>query len=131
MRTVKKIWMIPADLKAIDLICKAVKKLFQKLKLDDEAYAVILLIREALNNAIIHGSNEDIVMTVSCILKIKGDQILITVKDQGPGFDWRKKLGQCVRDNSLSGRGICIYKLYADRIVFNEKGNMVSLMRKI
>lgn len=131
MSSLQKVWIFPADLKAVDIICNALKKLFLKLDLEQDSHTLILLLREALNNAVIHGSNLDNTMSVTCEVSINNSQIEITVKDEGDGFNWKDQINACIPPSSTSGRGLCIYKMYADSFSFNEKGNEVRLIKKI
>jgi DNA-binding response OmpR family regulator len=52
------------------------------------------------------------------------------IKDQGPGFDWKKEaLRQCDLGGCLdaSGRGLILARFYVDRMEFNDAGNTVHL----
>ncbi|MCX7823687.1 MAG: ATP-binding protein [Syntrophobacterales bacterium] len=131
MKEHRKIWILPADLRSVDILCSSVKTWFSKLNLEGEIFAVTLLLREALNNAIIHGCKSDNSLSVFCEIRIQDSRIRITVKDDGTGFDWRQRLNRCTEPTDTSGRGICIYKLYSDKVVFNRKGNSVSLIRRL
>lgn len=55
-----------------------------------------------------------------------------TIKDEGEGFDVElfKKSLQKATSESLSGRGILLSRIVADRILFNKKGNQVSMVMK-
>ena len=54
------------------------------------------------------------------------------ISDEGEGFDvdqFKKSLQKATSD-SLSGRGILLSRIVADRIFFNKKGNQVSMIMK-
>jgi len=55
-----------------------------------------------------------------------------TISDEGDGFDVElfKKSLQKATSESLSGRGILLSRIVADRILFNKKGNQVSMIMK-
>jgi len=61
---------------------------------------------------------------------LKDDNFEISVKDEGNGFDW-KALPVLSPDNLLNynGRGIFLTKIYYDEVVFNKKGNTVTLRK--
>lgn len=131
MSNLQKIWIIPADLKAVDIVCNSLKKLLIKMSIEKDSHIPILLLREALNNAVIHGSKLDNTRSVTCQVSINNSQIDIAVKDEGDGFNWKDQINACIPPSSTSGRGLCIYKMYADSFSFNEKGNEVRLIKKI
>lgn len=131
MSSLQKLWIVPADLKAVDIICNSLKKIFSQQNMEKESHTLILLLREALNNAVIHGSNLDSTKSVTCLVSIDDSQIEMVVKDEGDGFNWKDQLNACVEPGSTSGRGLCIFKMYADQLNFNEKGNEVRLIKKI
>ncbi len=55
----------------------------------------------------------------------------VTVRDEGEGFNWRK-LPEVAPENLLAfnGRGILLTRIYFDEVVFNEKGNEVTLRKR-
>jgi DNA-binding response OmpR family regulator len=54
----------------------------------------------------------------------------ITVRDEGPGFDWRN-LPELLPENLLAynGRGIFLTKIYYDEVIYNAAGNEVTLIK--
>jgi len=54
----------------------------------------------------------------------------ISIEDEGNGFDW-KSLPALSPDNLLNynGRGIFLTKIYYDEVIFNQKGNIVTLKK--
>ena len=60
------------------------------------------------------------------------DESRFIISDEGEGFDvdqFKKSLQKATSD-SLSGRGILLSRIVADRIFFNKKGNQVSMIMK-
>jgi len=61
------------------------------------------------------------------------DVFSLTVRDEGPGFDWKKYFHKSKQDNSVNtdhfGRGFKIIKHISDEIHFNEKGNMITIIK--
>ncbi|QLA21427.1 hypothetical protein GD604_17675 [Desulfolutivibrio sulfoxidireducens] len=92
-------------------------------------FEIKLLLREALLNAVLHGGGGPR-REVSCRVRLAGDAVECTVSDQGPGFDWRARLGRLPSPEAESGRGICIMQAYADELIFNAAGNVVRLVKK-
>ncbi len=95
-----------------------------------DAFSTELLLREALTNAVVHGGNEDPRLQVFCVLRVKRGRFLISVEDQGSGFDWRKAWNNEADTSETHGRGIQIFRRYADTVRFNSKGNAVTLLKR-
>ncbi len=62
--------------------------------------------------------------------KLTEEEFRIVISDEGEGFDW-KALPEVSADNLLryNGRGIFLTKIYFDEVIFNEKGNEVTLVK--
>lgn len=56
--------------------------------------------------------------------------IWITIRDEGDGFGVTGALQRAANSNSLlaSGRGLIMMKAFTDELIFNEKGNEVTLV---
>jgi serine/threonine-protein kinase RsbW len=125
-----KSWVISACLSEVDAVCIEITSWLLEQDLSEHWFPVELLTREALNNAIIHGSNLNPVHRIHCELQRSEGTLRLTVRDDGPGFDWRKCIQkEIVDDDCENGRGIQLYRLYADSIEFNSCGNQVVLVR--
>ena len=89
-------------------------------------------LREALANAVIHGNGENSHKRVYVVCRCYMDgEVLITVRDQGQGFDNTALPDPTVPENRLftHGRGIYLMKTLMDEVCF-EKGGAVVRMRK-
>ena len=88
--------------------------------------------REALANAIIHGNHEDRRKQVHVTCRCEPDEVSITVKDEGKGFDVNSVPDPTAPENivSVHGRGIHVMKALMDEVCF-EEGGVVVRMRKI
>jgi anti-sigma regulatory factor (Ser/Thr protein kinase) len=95
-----------------------------------ERFVVELLLREALLNAVVHGSYNDSGKSVRCLIKKVAGGVRIWVADSGDGFDWRNRRLERETPLTPSGHGLHILQLYASRIRFNAKGNRLELMRQ-
>ena len=121
---------IPSVLTEVDGVCHQARALLQAHKQDDHIFAVDLLLRECLNNAILHGNGRDASKPVHVTLRIGRKAILLSVTDAGSGFDWRARRGHVPEPSATSGRGLAIGRAYAQRILFNHEGNQVVLAIK-
>src|ERR1019366_9570477 len=91
-------------------------------------FAGELLLREAMLNAVLHGSRGDPAKTVRCVVRARSGNLLILVRDEGDGFDWRTALGRVAGASEQSGRGLEIFRTYASRVRFSLRGNQVALV---
>lgn len=106
------------------------------LNLSEEKISNLLLtVTEATTNAIIHGNKGDIEKIVVIDVWIEDNKLMISVKDNGKGFDPSKLPDPTETDNLLkdSGRGIYLMKVYMDDIKFNvtENGTETLLILKL
>ncbi len=123
-----RLWVIHANLAEIDPVCVEISDWLAQLMLQDYQFALEIIAREALCNAILHGAQQDSSQPVSCELQITPERICLTVTDPGPGFDWQARLHAGPPDVSAEhGRGLLIYQLYADEVKFSSSGNRVEL----
>jgi len=86
------------------------------------------LIQERLNNK----KYKDRYVTLT--LEISNNQVTVIVEDMGNGFDTSTiNTNTSPEENllKLHGRGILITKMYFDEIIYNEKGNKATLIKKI
>jgi serine/threonine-protein kinase RsbW len=91
---------------------------------------VEIALREALANAIIHGNHENPRKRVHVRCRCKADEVSITVKDEGRGFDTSKMTDPNPENTrSVHGRGIYLMKALMDEVRF-EEGGVVVRMRK-
>ncbi len=103
---------------------------------ENDTFWIRLALDEAINNAIIHGHCEtldDIRKNIRLKYSIGPNRIVLTVEDTGEGFDHRNLPDPTADENllSINGRGIFIMKSIMDEVVFNERGNQVSLVKKL
>lgn len=100
-------------------------------------FAIEVAMGEAVTNALRFGSAGSIRIT----LKKIGGLILIRVRDEGDGF-WGNRLVAQIRQNGAdvalqskyteeNGRGIAVMVLTMDRVIYNQKGNEVLLVKRI
>ncbi len=120
-----------ASFEEIDRGCQDVKDFLTLNRLDDHAFDVLLGVREALTNAVRHGSKQDVTKEITFQLSLDDDCLRIHVSDQGPGFDWNAVFRRRASASSTSGRGISILHLHFDSVQYNQAGNEVELVKKV
>jgi serine/threonine-protein kinase RsbW len=95
---------------------------------------VELALREALDNAVVHGNREDPETKVHIRCRCgPGNEISIVVTDQGKGFDFGKTVGNGITSDPESehGRGIQLMKAYMDDVHFERGGAEVHMRRSL
>jgi anti-sigma regulatory factor (Ser/Thr protein kinase) len=121
---------LPATLQAIEEFVAEFRRRSQELPDPSICFAAELLVREALTNAVLHGSQGDPGKQVRCSVRLKGRRLLIAVSDDGAGFDWRAARRRPAGSLAISGRGIGILGQYANWVRYNERGNAVTMIKR-
>jgi serine/threonine-protein kinase RsbW len=116
-----------AELGNVDIFCEDLKKTMNTERLGESIFVTQLLVREALNNAVIHGCKGKSEKRVDCAVEWDGGFLTVHVEDEGKGFDWLERAPKPADTEADSGRGLSIMKEYAEEVVFNGKGNGLSL----
>jgi anti-sigma regulatory factor (Ser/Thr protein kinase) len=118
---------VASRLTETDRLCRNLRSWLKEAGLARRSFAVELLARESLNNAVIHVNRSFADKTISVELLVGRKWIRLKVADEGPGFDWRTARRKCCRLESDSGRGLTICALYAEQVRFNRRGNQITL----
>jgi serine/threonine-protein kinase RsbW len=122
---------IAATLGAIDDACARIGTFLHEQGMDRWRFEVILLAREALTNAVVHGCRLKATDQVQLVLVREGPQLVMTVTDPGPGFDWRAQRDEPVDPADEHGRGLSIFRCYAAEYSYNDRGNQVTLRKAV
>jgi serine/threonine-protein kinase RsbW len=123
-------WEYPASLSNVEQVCSDCAQFLMGFSLSQkDRFAIHLLLRESINNAVIHGCQHNPLLLFTCKLTLSDHEATIEVHDEGKGFDWRSERNTSPNISSESGRGLYIYSIYADTVEYNEAGNCVMLTR--
>jgi len=100
---------------------------------ETDVFAVRLALDEAVTNAMKHGNRSDPKKKVFIRFCIEDSAITISVRDEGPGFDYRDVPDPTADENLElpSGRGLLLMRSYMDSVVFNEAGNEVTMIKRM
>lgn len=92
-------------------------------------FAVRLAVEEALSNAFHHGHRELASTPVRLEYRIDAQRVVITVEDQGPGFDPGTVPDPTLDENleRPSGRGLMLIRAFMTRVTFNARGNLITM----
>jgi anti-sigma regulatory factor (Ser/Thr protein kinase) len=125
---------IPAQAEAIADVSAGVTALLERHGWDTlEVGRVELAVQEALANAIKHGCGGDPEKRVCCTVSFdeKGE-VVIVVKDPGPGFDPGKVPDPLQGGNLLrpSGRGVFLINELMDTVEYSDGGRQVAMVKR-
>lgn len=102
---------------------------------EDEAGRISMAVREATVNAVLHGNHYDPNKRVSLAFEISGDELTITVQDQGAGLNPENVPDPLAPENLLkqSGRGIFLIRAFMDEVRFRklEPGTEITLIKRV
>lgn len=126
--------VIPAVPASIPTVSEGVHQLLQgKGWSEDELLSVDLALDEALANAIRHGCKNDPTKQVQCVVTTdaKGE-VVIVVRDPGPGFDVAAVPDPLAGENLLkpSGRGVFLINQLMDKVDFADRGREVTMQKR-
>ncbi len=112
------------------------KEILDKLKVSEsEKHNLLVAASEAVNNAISHGNKNDPEKNVTLDVEYNDNVIVISVEDEGGGFNPDSIPDPLLPENLLkpSGRGIHIIKSLMDRVdfEFTPRGTKVIMRLKI
>lgn len=125
---------ISSDLDNLAQLEKFVTELSRQLNLSqDQHHGLLLVLNEAVTNAIIHGNKNDARKKVKIISESDKDYLKISVIDEGRGFNPNRIPDPLKPENQLktSGRGIYLMKYYADNITYTHHGTKVQIMFRL
>ena len=126
-------WM-PSKIQAISPLVDRLMRLIEGSQcVPGEEFGVELAVREALENAVVHGNQEDPETKVHIRCRCQpGEEISIVVTDQGKGFDFEKAMSNGIASDPSSehGRGIQLMKAYMDDLHFERSGSEVHLRKR-
>jgi serine/threonine-protein kinase RsbW len=98
---------------------------------EDGSHWIGMAVREAVANAIKHGNKLDIRKKVNATFELSGDELEITISDEGAGFD-PAKVGDPLHPQNLmktSGRGIFFMRSFMDQVHYSfQPGGGTSLV---
>jgi serine/threonine-protein kinase RsbW len=118
---------------AVNLVLSAVTP---HLAEEDDASWIRLALEEAITNAVVHGHGEypeRPQRTVRVGYAVGASRLVLTVEDGGEGFDHRNVPDPTADENllNINGRGIFLMRAIMDEVIYNDRGNRVSLVKRL
>ena len=102
---------------------------------EDTRSGVSMAVREAMINAVLHGNEYDKNKRVNLTLEQKGQELIVTITDEGPGFVPEEVPDPLAPENLLkgSGRGIFLMRAFMDEVRFRKlhPGTEIILIKRL
>jgi len=97
----------------------------------DDIFAVHLALEEAFLNALKHGNKMDRDKEIKIDYSVSSKKVEISMTDEGDGFDPEAVPDPRCGENlyKIEGRGLLLMRSYMDVVEYNEKGNVVHMIR--
>lgn len=98
-----------------------------------DCFGVRLALEEALVNAIKHGNRMDPDKKVYIACELSADEVTVVIEDQGEGFKLAEVPDPTEDDNleKPGGRGIMLIRSFMNGFGYNDKGNRVTMSKKL
>ena len=128
---------IGSDLEQVDLVGIVIQSTLEQVAFDpDEIHWLVMSVREAVINAILHGNREDAEKRVRVKVDLEGPDLVVRVEDEGQGFDPEGLPDPTAPENLLrpSGRGIFMMRQFADSIEYSfpsKLGTVVTMRKRL
>lgn len=98
---------------------------------EDSSGKLMLLLSEAVTNAIVHGNGEDPSKKVKVEIKIKPNSIITKVEDEGDGYDPSEDAENPLDEDNLlkeGGRGVFLIQEISDELEYFNEGRGIKFV---
>lgn len=121
---------IPSDFGSISKVELLIDDVCNRLSVNEDYYGnVLIAVTEAVNNAILHGNEQNNDLNVDLSVGDKETDFCFSVQDYGKGFEFDNLPDPTAPENieKENGRGIYLMRSLAEEVVFEDKGRNVSI----
>lgn len=121
---------ILSDLNNLPEVEDFIENLIDKFGIEENLRVRIMLpVIEAVNNAILFGNKKDSKKTVKLTAAKNNQKIVITVEDEGEGFDFNHIPNPTTPENLMktTGRGLYLMMTLTDNLLFARNGAKVVM----
>ena len=121
-----------SEIHLVEQVVQTFEEYCSRLKVEEPS-SLILVLRELLINAVVHGNQNEANRNVLCVIeKLNKSRFRIQVDDSGRGFDYKSLDMNPPEDlKHIKKRGYAIINALSDRIEFNDSGNKVTVFLTI
>ena len=90
-------------------------------------FRLCTVVAEAVANAMLYGNENDPSRRVTVEIELHDDRVIISVSDEGEGFDPQALPDPTAPDaiELTTGRGLYMIHSLADHVAFNDRGNTI------
>ena len=127
---------LPSRIESIAEAAEAAAGVARRLGLSEEAaFGLDMAVRESVTNAVLHGNRQDEGKLVEVNFEDAGGELVVTVRDEGEGFDPAAIPDPTDAQNLLknSGRGILFMRSFMDTVEWEPHpagGTVVRMTKK-
>jgi serine/threonine-protein kinase RsbW len=124
---------IESKMNNLRLVEKVIDEITSEIGISQDSYGKILVSTlEGVNNAILHGNNCIPGKFVDIEIRYAFNELQVKIEDEGEGFKPEEVPDPTMPGNieELNGRGVYIMKKLSDELMYNEKGNAVTMIFK-
>ena len=121
---------IESQLKNLTQVESLIDQVCEDLRVSEDSYGNILIaVTEAVNNAIVHGNQNQPTKKVKVDVVKIDTGVIFMVMDEGKGFDFNNLPDPTSPENieRPDGRGIFLMKNLSDEVVFDLNGSKVNI----
>jgi serine/threonine-protein kinase RsbW len=124
------------ELARIDVVDKILSEAERYFRHENDSFWIRLSLDEAIENAILHGHNEPLehpTRTVRVRYAISPSKLIFVVEDSGEGFDHEHVPDPTADENlmNVNGRGVFLMRSVMDEVVYNQRGNQVTMVKEL
>lgn len=122
--------IINSEIGHLETIRRFLENMFKESQICRSKFNRLLLcISEGVCNGIIHGNQNNSNKSVSLDIELEGNEAIVTIKDEGSGFDYNGLPNPTKGENlrKEKGRGLFIIRSYAKEIDFRNNGSVLRI----
>jgi len=132
----RRSFKLSSTMESVEEVEAAADQLAVEASLDeDQRFHIAMAVREAAINAVLHGNEYDPARQIEVSLENTGKDLMITIADQGRGFDPDKVPDPLAKENLLrgTGRGIFLIRSLMDEVHFRQlhPGTELTLVKHL
>ena len=128
-------WLLESTLESVDEAETKVLEAAEKAGFEEEdLHKIGMAIRECMVNAVVHGNRYNARKKVYLGIDTAADRIVITIRDEGEGFDMNSLPDPLAEENLLrqSGRGLLLIQAFMNEFQIQRadpKGTEVRMVK--
>ncbi len=132
----RRSFRLSSTMESVEVVETAADQLAIEAGLDeDQRFHIAMAVREATINAVLHGNEYDPARHIEVSLENTGEDLKISIADEGRGFDPEKVPDPLAKENILrgTGRGIFLIRSLMDEVHFRQlhPGTEMTLVKHL